>query len=254
MSSPSQSDPSTSSSAPLIRLAGLSKAYRTVAGEFLALCEVDVEIDRGEFVSIVGKSGSGKSTLLNMIAGIDHPTSGTVVVAGTPVHALGEGKLARWRGHSLGIVFQFFQLMPTLTALENVLLPMDFAGHGRPADRPPRGLELLELVGLADHVDKLPSALSGGEQQRVAIARALANDPPLIVADEPTGNLDSRTADAVFALFERLVAAGKTIVFVTHDRELSSRASRRLVIADGRIVEDERLAAPAVLAEVGDHG
>lgn len=225
----------------LIRLEAVEKAYATVAGDFYALRDVNIEIDHGEFVSIVGKSGSGKSTLLNMIAGIDHPTAGRITVDEVQVHALGEGRLARWRGKTLGIVFQFFQLMPTLTALENVMLPMDFAGFDRPSLRPARALGLLELVDMGAHADKLPSALSGGEQQRVAIARALANDPPLIVADEPTGNLDSRTADAVFELFAGLVAAGKTIVFVTHDRDLAARASRCIEIADGRVRSDERL-------------
>ena len=225
----------------LIRLQAVEKAYPTVAGDFFALRDITIEIDHGEFVSIVGKSGSGKSTLLNMIAGIDRPSAGRVTVDEVPVQALSEGKLARWRGMTLGIVFQFFQLMPTLTAVENVMLPMDFAGFDKPSMRPARALGLLDLVDMGSHADKLPSALSGGEQQRVAIARALANDPPLIVADEPTGNLDSRSADAVFELFEALVAAGKTIVFVTHDRELSARAGRRIEIADGQVLRDERL-------------
>jgi putative ABC transport system ATP-binding protein len=225
----------------LIELRGVSKIFETVAGDFPALDGIDFDVSGGEFVAVVGKSGSGKSTLLNMIAGIDRPSSGTVRVDGVQVDQLSEGLLARWRGKSLGVVFQFFQLLPTLTAIENVLLPMDFAGIGRPAERSERARHLLELVDLSGHADKLPSTLSGGEQQRVAIARAMANDPPLIVADEPTGNLDSRTADAVFALFENLVSAGKTILFVTHDRDLSRRGTRRVEIADGRILVDERL-------------
>jgi putative ABC transport system ATP-binding protein len=223
---------------PLIRLAAVVKRYETAAGAFEALQDVDLDVDHGEFVAVVGKSGSGKSTLLNMIAGIDRPSGGEVVVHGTSLGRLSEAQLARWRGLSLGIVFQFFQLMPTLTALENVQLPMDFAGRGSGPEGAARARRLLEQMGLGEQADKLPAALSGGEQQRVAIARALANDPPLLIADEPTGNLDSATADQVFQLFERLVAGGKTIVFVTHDRDLARRASRVLEIADGRIVGD----------------
>lgn len=225
----------------LIELRGVSKIFETIAGDFLALDGIDFDVSGGEFVAVVGKSGSGKSTLLNMIAGIDRPSTGTVHVDGVQVDRLSEDQLARWRGKSLGVVFQFFQLLPTLTVIENILLPMDFAGLGTTAERSQRARHLLDLVELSTHADKLPSTLSGGEQQRVAIARALANDPPLIVADEPTGNLDSRTADAVFALFEDLVSTGKTIVFVTHDRDLSRRGTRRVEIADGRILADERM-------------
>ena len=228
---------------PLIRLAGVVKRFETAAGAFEALRGIDLSVNHGEFVAVVGKSGSGKSTLLNMIAGIDRPSAGTIEVHATALGGLSEAQLARWRGLSLGIVFQFFQLMPTLTALENVQLPMDFAGRGSGAAAAARARGLLERVGLGGQADKLPAALSGGEQQRVAIARALANDPPLLVADEPTGNLDSATADQVFQLFEQLVAAGKTIVFVTHDRDLARRASRVLEIADGRIVDDHAPAA-----------
>ena len=223
---------------PLILLSGVVKRFATAAGDFEALRGVDLTVDHGEFVAVVGKSGSGKSTLLNMIAGIDRPSEGSIAVHGSSLGQLSEAQLARWRGLSLGIVFQFFQLMPTLTALENVQLPMDFAGRGAGPEAAGRARELLRRVGLADQADKLPAALSGGEQQRVAIARALANDPPLVVADEPTGNLDSATADQIFRLFEQLVAVGKTIVFVTHDRDLAQRASRVLEIADGRIVGD----------------
>jgi putative ABC transport system ATP-binding protein len=227
---------------PLILLSGVVKRFATAAGEFEALRGVDLTVDHGEFVAVVGKSGSGKSTLLNMIAGIDRPSEGSIAVHGSSLGQLSEAQLARWRGLSLGIVFQFFQLMPTLTALENVQLPMDFAGRGAGSAAKARARELLERMGLAEQADKLPAALSGGEQQRVAIARALANDPPLVVADEPTGNLDSATADQVFHLFEELVASGKTIVFVTHDRDLARRASRVLEIADGRIVGDHATA------------
>jgi len=233
----------------LIALRGVVKAFQTTAGEFLALRGIDFIVGPGEFVAVIGKSGSGKSTLINMVAGIDHPTSGEVVVAGTAVHRLGEGPLATWRGQAVGIVFQFFQLLPTLTVVENVMLPMDFGDRWPMRERAPRALALLERVGLLQHADKLPSALSGGEQQRAAIARALANDPPIILADEPTGNLDSATADAVFDLFETLVEGGKTIVFVTHDGDLAARASRIIVLADGRIKEQRyRDDEPAAVA------
>ncbi|HET7769692.1 MAG TPA: ABC transporter ATP-binding protein [Chloroflexota bacterium] len=224
----------------LVEVRGVVKTFETAAGTFTALKGIDLQIDAGEFTAVIGKSGSGKSTLLNMLTGIDRPTSGEVLVGDTQVHALSEGKLAVWRGRSLGIVFQFFQLLPTLTLLENVMLPMDFGNRGTAGERRERGLALLETVGMAEHAQKLPNAISGGQQQRVAIARALANDPPMIVADEPTGNLDSKTADAVFALFERLVEGGKTILMVTHDRDLATRASRAVVVADGEIVEEVR--------------
>ncbi|HWQ61205.1 MAG TPA: ABC transporter ATP-binding protein, partial [Negativicutes bacterium] len=209
--------------------------YVTGAGEFEALRGVDLTVKAGEFVAVVGKSGSGKSTLINMITGIDRPTAGTVWVAGTPVHGLTENQIAVWRGRTVGVVFQFFQLLPTLTALENVMLPMDFCAIYEPADRPEKALALLDLVGVGDQADKLPANLSGGQQQRVAIARSLANDPPLLVADEPTGNLDNRTASAVIDLFAKLAAGGKTILMVTHDEDLAGRASRILTVAEGRI-------------------
>jgi putative ABC transport system ATP-binding protein len=186
----------------------------------------------------VGKSGSGKSTLINMITGIDRPTGGEVIVAGTPVHTLSENQIARWRGRNVGVVFQFFQLLPTLTVLENVMLPMDFCNMYTPSERRRRGLHLLEQVDLADQANKLPTAISGGQQQRAAIARAMANDPPIIIADEPTGNLDSRTADSVFELFSQLVNSGKTILMVTHDDDLAHRVTRTVTIADGEIVAD----------------
>ncbi len=222
----------------LISLRSVTKSYATPAGEFQALKSIDLEIARGEFVAVIGKSGSGKSTLSNMITGIDRPSAGEVVVAGTPVHKLSEGRIAEWRGRNVGVVFQFFQLLPTLTVLENILLPMDFCNMFTSRERKERAYHLLEQVEMVDHADKLPTALSGGQQQRVAIARALSNDPALIVADEPTGNLDSRTADAVFHLFENLVRDGKTIVMVTHDDDMAKRVTRTVTIADGQIASD----------------
>lgn len=225
--------------ASLIQLEDVSKAYDTEAGQFLALKNISLNVEPKEFVAVIGKSGSGKSTLINMITGIDRPTGGDVHIAGTKINSLGEGKMAEWRGRNLGIVFQFFQLLPTLTVIENVMLPMDFCNQYRPGDRPKRALKLLSMVEIeAAHADKLPSQLSGGQQQRVAIARALANDPPILAADEPTGNLDSKTAGLIFDLFARLVGEGKTIMMVTHDRDLAKRVSRTLVIADGEIIEE----------------
>src|SRR5512147_1284632 len=197
---------------PIIDLRDVHKYYKTAIGDFHALNSIDLQIDAGEFVSIIGKSGSGKSTLLNMITGIDQPTTGEVYVNGTAVHGLSENRMARWRGKNLGIVFQFFQLLPTISVIENIMLPMDFCRTYPMREREKRALSLLEMVELGDHAYKLPTALSGGQQQRVAIARALANDPPVIIADEPTGNLDSKTAEAVFTLFNSLVAQGKTII------------------------------------------
>ena len=221
----------------LIDVRAVVKRFETAAGVFTALKGVNLRVNPGEFVAVVGKSGSGKSTLINMISGIDRPSEGGVFVAGEAVHTYTEGQLARWRGRQLGIIFQFFQLLPTLSLLENVMLPMDFAGRYAPRERPARALELLGRVGVAQHAGKLPSAVSGGEQQRAAIARALANDPPILVADEPTGNLDSKTAQSVFALFESLVAAGKTILMVTHDPDLARRVERTVMLADGEIIE-----------------
>ena len=223
---------------PMIELRGVNKSYRTVAGDYPVLKGVDLAFQAGEFISIIGKSGSGKTTLLNMITGIDRPSSGEVWVNGSPLHEMSEGQMARWRGRNLGIVFQFFQLLPTLSILENILLAMDFAGKFPAGERKARALYLLDLVGLADHAHKLPLALSGGQQQRVAIARALANDPPVLIADEPTGNLDSKTAESVFELFNQLVAQGKTIIIVTHDSGLAKRTSRTALITDGVIVNE----------------
>jgi putative ABC transport system ATP-binding protein len=221
----------------LIDLRQVAKTYETAAGTFYALKDVDLQVDTGEFVSVVGKSGSGKSTLINMITGIDRPTSGQVLVGDTAVHTLKEGQMAVWRGRHIGVVFQFFQLLPTLTVVENVMLPMDFCHVYSMREREEQAMRLLEQVEMTDHAHKLPSAVSGGEQQRVAIARALANDPPIIVADEPTGNLDSKTAESVIRLFEDLVDEGKTILMVTHDRDLAKRATRTIVLSDGEVAE-----------------
>jgi putative ABC transport system ATP-binding protein len=220
----------------LVRLEQVTKTFQTSAGPFTALRGIDLAINPGEFVAIVGKSGSGKSTLINMIAGIDRPTSGEVWVGDVAVHTLSEGQLAKWRGRNLGIIFQFFQLLPTLTVLENIILPMDFCHRYTLRQRYERAMNLLEQVGMADQAHKLPSTISGGQQQRVAIARALANDPPVLIADEPTGNLDSKTADTVFELFQTLVAGGKTIVMVTHDNDLANRATRTVTVSDGEII------------------
>ena len=220
----------------LISLRQVVKTFETAAGAFTALKGIDLQVKPGEFVAVVGKSGSGKSTLLNMITGIDRPSSGEVRVGDTPVHKLNEGQMAVWRGRNIGIVFQFFQLLPTLTLIENVMLPMDFCNTFPARERDKRAMQLLDLVEMTPHAHKLPSAVSGGEQQRVAIARALSNDPPIIVADEPTGNLDSKTAESVFRLFERLVDQGKTVVMVTHDKDLTRRVTRTAIVSDGRIV------------------
>ncbi len=231
-------------SGSLIDLKDVAKVYRMGDQDYTALHDINLLIGKGEFVGIIGKSGSGKSTLLNMITGIDHPSSGEVNVAGTTVHSLNEGQLASWRGRNLGIVFQFFQLLPTLSVVDNVMLPMDFCDTFPRKERRDRALALLETFGVAEQAGKLPSSLSGGQQQRVAIARSLANDPPIMVADEPTGNLDSKTAEDVFGFFANLVDAGKTVIIVTHDRDLSKRVRRTVIISDGMIVEDET--SPAV--------
>ena len=221
---------------PLVQMRQIVKTFKTPAGDFTALKGIDADFHKGEFVSVVGKSGSGKSTLVNMITGIDRPTSGEIKIGGAYVHNLDESRMARWRGRNLGIVFQFYQLLPMLSLLENVVLPMDIGEVYSPAEREARGLELLRRVGLEGEAHKMPSAVSGGQQQSAAIARALANDPPLIVADEPTGNLDSRAAERVFTIFEELAGQGKTIIMVTHDSSLARRASRTLLLADGEVV------------------
>jgi putative ABC transport system ATP-binding protein len=222
----------------LIDLRCATKTYESDAGPCQALKGIDLQVRTGEFVGVVGKSGSGKSTLINMITGIDRPTSGELWVAGTPIHTLSEDGLAVWRGRAVGVVFQFFQLLPTLTVVENVMLPMDLGNCFRAGEREERAMRLLDAVEIADQAHKLPANISGGQQQRVAIARALANDPPLVMADEPTGNLDSRTAGAVVSLFERLVEQGKTVLMVTHDMDLARHAGRLVRLSDGLIVDD----------------
>ncbi len=247
MSTVAERTPQGDHTALMVDLRAVQKYYRSAAGDYHALKGIDLQITPGEFVSIIGKSGSGKSTLLNMISGIDRPTTGEVWVNGTPVHELSENQMAIWRGGSLGVMFQFFQLLPSLSLLQNVILPMDLAGKYGRRERRSRALQLLEIVGLAEHKDKLPSMISGGQQQRAALARALANDPPLIVADEPTGNLDSKTAETIFGLFNELVAGGKTVIIVTHDSSLAKRAHRTALIADGEIVNEYVAKALATL-------
>ena len=223
---------------PLIEMRDIYKIFKTGAGDFTALNGVNVCFYEGEFVSVVGKSGSGKSTLVNMLTGIDHPTSGNVRVGEHYIHQLSEGKMSIWRGGNLGIIFQFFQLLPMLSILENIMLPMDFAKVIPIQEREERAMHLLELVGLQDYAHDLPAEVSGGQQQSAAIARALANDPPLIIADEPTGNLDSRSADAVFDIFNDLAEQGKTIIMVTHDRSLAERTNRMMLLSDGELVNN----------------
>jgi putative ABC transport system ATP-binding protein len=222
---------------PLIDLHGVVKTYHSLAGEVTALKGIDLQVSAGEFLVITGKSGAGKTTLVNMLTGLDRATSGEIWVAGTPVHRLSSDQAARWRGRTIGVVFQTFELLPTLTVLQNVTLPMDFAHTAALGQQRQRAVHLLEQVEIADHAHKLPSAVSGGQQQRVAIARALANDPPILVADEPTGSLDSVTTDAVLRMFRDLTAQGKTVVLVTHDKDIAHRASRVISLADGEVVE-----------------
>lgn len=221
---------------PIIQLRQVTKTFQTGAKVFTALDNISLDICRGEFTAIVGRSGSGKSTLINMITGIDEPTSGEVTVASTPIHRMNQEQLSIWRGKNVGVVFQFFQLLPTLTIAENLILPMDFCNTYPVRQRRERAVYLLEKVGIADQADKLPADLSGGQQQRAAIARALANDPQLIVADEPTGNLDSHTTDAVMQLFADLAGEGKTVVMVTHERDLAHFFNHFITLADGKIV------------------
>jgi putative ABC transport system ATP-binding protein len=238
--------PPTNQPKALIELRQVYKVYQTAAGDFPALRGIDARILPGEFLGVIGKSGAGKSTLLNMITGVDHLSSGEVVVhsvdGAVSIHKLTENDLALWRGRTLGVVYQSFQLLPMLTLVENVMLPMDLCGLYNRRESRARALELLRLVELAEHAHKLPHFISGGQQQRVAIARALANDPPIVVADEPTGSLDSVTADHIFQVFERLLDRGKTIIMVTHDNSLAPRFTRHLIIQDGEILPDGRSA------------
>jgi putative ABC transport system ATP-binding protein len=222
----------------LIELRQVVKIFKNAAGSFTVLKGVDASFEAGEFASIVGRSGSGKSTLLNMVTGIDHPTSGVVRIGAAELHTMSEGRMSVWRGKNLGIVFQFFQLLPMLTLLENVMLPMDFCDMYAPQEREGRALRLLEMVGLEGLEHKYPAAVSGGQQQSAAVARALANDPPILIADEPTGNLDSRTAERVLEIFEEQVVRGKTVLMVTHDSGLAARAARTLVISDGVLIPE----------------
>jgi len=226
----------------LIELRNVDKTYEGPQGGFAALTDCSLTIARGEFTAIVGQSGSGKSTLLNLIAGIDRPTRGEIEIDGTALQSMPEHALSAWRGRAVGIVFQFFQLLPTLTSAENVMLPMDFCRRWAARERRPRAIALLERLGVADQADKLPGSLSGGQQQRVAIARALANEPALLLADEPTGNLDSRSAMALLELFSELVGAGQTLVMVTHDPAARDHAGRAITLVDGRVADDRKRA------------
>lgn len=222
----------------LIELNNVTKSFTLASGTFQALKKVSLQIPKGQLIAITGKSGSGKSTLLNIIAGIDKPTQGSVSINEVHVEKLSESALATWRGKNIGVVFQFFQLLPTLTILENVMLPMDFCNSYPKRERRERALALLEQVNIVEQADKLPSTLSGGQQQRAAIARALANDPPVIIADEPTGNLDSQTATSIFELFAALARSGKTVIIVTHEKDFSSYFENVIAIADGEIVNE----------------
>ncbi|HEX6270373.1 MAG TPA: ABC transporter ATP-binding protein [Anaerolineales bacterium] len=240
-STPDSVEHSSSVPGVMIALHGIVKTFTNAAGNFTVLKGIDLGIERGEFVSIVGKSGSGKSTLLNMITGIDHPTSGQVIIDGKDIYTgVTESQRSKWRGRNLGIVFQFFQLLPMLTLLENVMLSMDFAEMYDFDERPERAMEMLQLVGLETFANKLPVLVSTGQQQLAAIARALACDPPLLVADEPTGNLDSKSAGTIIDLFEELARRGKTVVMVTHDPSLTARTTRNITIADGELIADSR--------------
>ncbi|MFZ5967471.1 MAG: ABC transporter ATP-binding protein [Bacillota bacterium] len=234
---------------PLIDLHQVVKTYEFSSQPFTALQDINLQIREGEFVAVVGKSGSGKTTLMNLLAGIDRPTGGAITVAGTKLHSLSESQLAEWRGRTIGLVFQFFQLLPTLTVVENVMLPMDFAKIVPATERQSKALDLLDRVGIRDKANKLPTTLSGGEQQRAAIARALANDPPILLADEPTGNLDSATGEAVMKLFTDLNAEGRTILMVTHERDIMRSIRRQVVLMDGRIADEVQMEADHLKSE-----
>ena len=235
LKSPATGDQHEHSNGQLIEVRDLVKSYKTPAGDFPALKGINLEVGRGEFVAVVGKSGAGKSTLINMISLIDKPNSGEIIFDGSPIQDLNEDQKARWRCQNLGMVFQFFQLLPTLNLIENITIPMDFCKAYSLKESKERALYLLEQVGIADHAYKTPAKISGGQQQRVAIARALANDPSVLIADEPTGNLDSRTTGEIFDLFSSLLDTGKTLLVVTHDNEIAQRATRRVRITDGEI-------------------
>lgn len=224
---------------PIVEINHLNKIFHTTAGNFIALKDLNLSVPAGQFLSVVGKSGSGKSTLVNMITGIDHPTKGQVVVNQTNIQGLSESQMADWRGKNLGIVFQFYQLLPILTILENVMLPMQLANLYTPITQEERAMFFLEQVGIADFAHKKPGMVSGGQQQSAAIARALVNDPPLLLADEPTGNLDTTSADNIFKIFDFLVDEGKTIIMVTHDDDLAARAQRTIRLADGIVISDQ---------------
>lgn len=229
---------------PIVQLIDLVKSYPVGNSEVTVLKGLSLTVNPGEFVAIVGPSGNGKSTLLNMITGIDSPTSGEILVDGHAVHRMSENALAKWRGERVGIVFQFFQMLPSLSLLQNVILPMEFAGKYRRQERVERATHLLEMVGLGEQMHKLPRAVSGGQQQRAAIARALANDPPLLIADEPTGNLDTAMADAIFTLFQQLVSGGKTMLMVTHNQELAKQMPRAVEVINGQIAHDTHTPNP----------
>jgi len=233
------------SQAAIVDIRDVVKRFPVGDTEITILKGISFQVQTGEFVSIVGPSGNGKSTLLNMITGIDRPSSGEIIVTGKPVHKMNEDRLAAWRGENVGIIFQFFQMLPALSLLQNVVLPMDLSNKYKPKERRERAEHLLEIVGLGDQMLKLPSMVSGGQQQRAAIARALANDPPLLIADEPTGNLDSATSHDVFDLFNEVVSKGKTMIMVTHDKELAQRVPRVVEILDGKITRDEFVGRPS---------
>lgn len=239
--SPKRDNKVDTKTGPLIRMRNVDKIYPTSSGPFMALQEVSLEIGRGEFVAVVGKSGSGKTTLMNLLTGIDNPEKGEIYVAGAAIHNMNPRSLSKWRGKNIGVVFQFFQLLPTLTVLENIILPMDFCQTYPVSERRDRAIALLKRVGIEDQANKLPSFLSGGQQQRAAIARALANNPDIISADEPTGNLGSYTSEKVLELFRDLVQEGKTVVMVTHERDITRIINREIVLADGRIRSDDRI-------------
>lgn len=222
----------------MIVLENVTKVFRTDDKEFTALNNISLTITQGDYVAIIGKSGSGKSTMLNIIAGIDYPTKGNILINNTKTGSLNESQLALWRGRNIGIVFQFFQLIPTLTILENIMLAMELVNVIPRAERRERAMKLLHEVGIPEQSDKMPASLSGGQQQRAAIARALANNPDIIIADEPTGNLDSKTSEAINALFKSLVASGKTVVVVTHEKDVAASYKRTIVLSDGQVVED----------------